>query len=493
MTRKRICRVLLAMLLVAALTTPALAGQGGHGKAKGNPFKDLEGNWAQWHIMKMVGAKIMAGLGNGSFDPGGLMNRAQVAVMFCRALGLEEQAEGDGPPWQATFGDEHDCPVWAKNHIRVCFMHRLMLGEMRGNGKFFNPMKPITRIEFVVLLVRSAGLDDEAAAYVDTPAELAAVRSEIAALFRDHKSIGDWALGYLKVALEEGWISGYLDGTFQPNKPVTRAEACKLLDGAEDWIGPNWKSRHTGVIAALGDDTITIRPEDADPGDDDETYDVAEDCVVKIDGEPAEFEDLELGWEVKLYVNDDGVVCIQADSGEEDDDDDEILELEGVITAVRVDEDEITFDPAEAEDEDPDDETTDYEVSADVVVKDAEGHTLDWDDEVEEALEGETVEIKLVGGIVVRIKVLHVEEEFEGLITAVNLTGRKVTFDPDEADGEDPDDDTTVYTVAGDAVIKDAEGDNIPWDDDVDEALEGEQVEIKLIDGVVVRIEVIED
>lgn len=411
MTRRRIGRVLLAIVLVAALAAPAMAmGMGNMGgKAKGRPFTDLEGCWAEWHIMKMVGAKIMNGLGNGEFDPNGLMNRAQVAVMFCRALGLEEQAEGDGPPWQATFGDEDKVPLWARNHVRVCFNARLMLGEMSGKGKIFNPMKPISRQEFVVLLVRAAGetYENLAKSYMDTPAELAELRAEIAAMFRDHQAIGLWALGYIKVALDEEWISGYTDRTFQPNKPVTRAEACKLLDSAEDLIGPSWTARHVGVIAALGTGTITIRHEDAEAGDPDGTFTVAEGCLVRIDGKAATFGQLQTGWEVKLYVNDSGVVCIQADSGAEDEDEDEDDEdeLTGVITEVNVTGKQITFNPDEAAGETTSDATTVYSVSDTVVVKNAADETVPWNDAVEGILEGAAVEIHLVEGVVVRIEV----------------------------------------------------------------------------------------
>ena len=45
--------------------------------------------------------------------------------------------------------------------------------------------------------------------------------------FRD--VIGHWAEKEIMFLAEKGWISGYLDGTYKPNKPVTRAQAAKII------------------------------------------------------------------------------------------------------------------------------------------------------------------------------------------------------------------------------------------------------------------------
>ena len=34
-----------------------------------------------------------------------------------------------------------------------------------------------------------------------------------------------WAAGYIKTAVQQGWISGYLDGSYKPNRTVTLEEA----------------------------------------------------------------------------------------------------------------------------------------------------------------------------------------------------------------------------------------------------------------------------
>lgn len=43
---------------------------------------------------------------------------------------------------------------------------------------------------------------------------------------------GHWAEEYIKYGIEQGYISGYEDGTFLPNKTVTRAEFSKMINSA---------------------------------------------------------------------------------------------------------------------------------------------------------------------------------------------------------------------------------------------------------------------
>ena len=42
---------------------------------------------------------------------------------------------------------------------------------------------------------------------------------------------GHWAESLIRQAIAEGWVKGYSDGTFRPDKPMTRAEAVALITG----------------------------------------------------------------------------------------------------------------------------------------------------------------------------------------------------------------------------------------------------------------------
>lgn len=73
----------------------------------------------------------------------------------------------------------------------------------------------VTRAQFAKMLVAASSYKDSAEGYG-------------ASLFRDLK--GDhWASGYVRVAIEQGWMSGYVNGTFRPDQAITLEEGCAAL------------------------------------------------------------------------------------------------------------------------------------------------------------------------------------------------------------------------------------------------------------------------
>ena len=411
-----------ALLLVVMLAAPAF-GQGQPGKGNSKSFRDVEGHWAEEQIGKMLAAGMFQGVSADSFDPNGQLTRAQIAVILTRAMGLEAQAEGDGPPWRAAFGDEGDLPGWARNHIRVCYNARLMLGEVRGDGKVFNPNKPLTRVELVVLLVRAAGLEAEAQAKSGD-------RAELAAMFTDHLSIPDWAVGYVLVALGQGWVAGYADGTFQPNKPVTRGESAALLERLEGVVGRYWTSRKEGTLVSVTATTITITPDNDDDEDppvlaDDETYTLADGVKVYIGRIAAVLGDLQPGWEVKLYIQNDEVVYIQADLERD--------KVEGVISAIDTATPSLTVTNDEVQ---PATETT-YVLADSVQI-----YICRQAAELADLRVGWEVKLYLIDGEAVYVQADPECNEVEGVITIIDTAGRHVTM------VRDADSVTVIYDVA---------------------------------------------
>ena len=76
-----------------------------------------------------------------------------------------------------------------------------------------------------------------------TRAEFAAIASRFEKLTEGSKSFTDvpdtyWAARYIDFAATRGWVAGYSDGTFKPEDPITRGEVaaatCRLLERSAD-------------------------------------------------------------------------------------------------------------------------------------------------------------------------------------------------------------------------------------------------------------------
>ena len=88
----------------------------------------------------------------------------------------------------------------------------ILTGDESGD---LNLNASVTRAEFVKMMTA-------ASAYKD------AVGGGSASLFTDVKS-GHWAGGYIQLAVEQGWVTGYVDGSFRPENTITLEEACAAL------------------------------------------------------------------------------------------------------------------------------------------------------------------------------------------------------------------------------------------------------------------------
>lgn len=103
----------------------------------------------------------------------------------------------------------------------------------------FRPDAPITRAEMAKIISLFAKLDKSESRF-----------SDIA---------GHWAEAYIRLAAGNGWIAGYPDGTFGPQRNITRAETATMINRVLDRV-PSEESH------LLSRGVMQIWP-DANPGD----------------------------------------------------------------------------------------------------------------------------------------------------------------------------------------------------------------------------------
>ena len=99
---------------------------------------------------------------------------------------------------------------WAEVPVRTLAGMHIVGGHRDGN---FRPDTVISRAEFVAMLTRALGLPENARA---------------AERFRDAATFS-WAAGAIGAAAEAGLVGGNADGTFSPERRITRAELAVIM------------------------------------------------------------------------------------------------------------------------------------------------------------------------------------------------------------------------------------------------------------------------
>lgn len=105
------------------------------------------------------------------------------------------------------FKDSHKTP-WAESSIKKMSALGYVGGFPDGS---FRPTAQISRAEFIAIMNKMNGFTEEA---------------DIS--FKDIK-VNHWAYGEIRRAVKAGYVSGFPDGTFQPNTPVTREQAAAII------------------------------------------------------------------------------------------------------------------------------------------------------------------------------------------------------------------------------------------------------------------------
>ena len=169
----------------------------------------------------------ISGYPDGTVRPDGKITRAEVSAIFARLT--ESSAPANYSP---KFSDvlAYD---WFCDSVMKLSNKDIIKGYPDGT---FKPNKSITRAEFAVI----------ASKYIKNPKTADETFSDV--------PMNHWAKDAIAMVKAEGWISGYTDGTFKPDAPITRAEAVSIVNRMFDRAADGEFVREHGFeITKFGD------------------------------------------------------------------------------------------------------------------------------------------------------------------------------------------------------------------------------------------------
>ena len=173
------------------------------------------------------------GYPDGTVQPNGQITRAEATTIFFRLLTDESRSAN----LTKTNGyTDVASDAWYNTAVSTMTKAGIVDGYPDGT---FRPDAPITRAEMAKIISLFAKLDKSESRF-----------SDIA---------GHWAEAYIRLAAGNGWIAGYPDGTFGPQRNITRAEIATMINRVLDRV-PSEESH------LLSRGVMQIWP-DANPGD----------------------------------------------------------------------------------------------------------------------------------------------------------------------------------------------------------------------------------
>lgn len=148
--------------------------------------------------------QYMIGYEDSTFEPEKDMTREEVAVMFSRLL-VNKPVKGQVYNYNFTDIERDRWSITA-----ISYMNELGIIKGYPDGTF-KPTNSISRAEFAAIATRFANLREENKTFSDVD--------------KDY-----WGYDMINRAATAGWIKGYPDGTFRPDRRIKRVEVISITN-----------------------------------------------------------------------------------------------------------------------------------------------------------------------------------------------------------------------------------------------------------------------
>ena len=147
------------------------------------------------------------GYPNGTVKPAGNITRAETAAILFRLMD-----DASRKTYYSTKSGFRDVASGSWYNTYVATLNNASVITDSSNG-YFRPNEAITRAELAAMLAKFSETTGAANYFNDVSAKY-------------------WAANAIAICAKLGWINGYPDGTFRPDKNVTRAELMAMINRA---------------------------------------------------------------------------------------------------------------------------------------------------------------------------------------------------------------------------------------------------------------------
>lgn len=184
-----------------------------------NKFPDVKSDfWAAAAIASAAESGFISGFPDGTFRPGQNLTKVQAIVSIVNGLKLS----GGNPNLLTVYRDRAQIPSYATNAVAVATQKLLIVNYPQSD--LLEPLRDITRAEVAVLiyqaLVASSKEKAIASAFLVSPDVDVPSFSDLT---------GHWAEPFIRGLASMNLTHGFADGKYQPDKPMTRAQYAALI------------------------------------------------------------------------------------------------------------------------------------------------------------------------------------------------------------------------------------------------------------------------
>lgn len=178
--------------------------------------------YAKWFLIVLPGVTVkkntpklntadhfayVQGYPDGTVKPAGNITRAETAAILFRLMD-----EGSRKTYYSTTSGFRDVASSSWYNTYVATLNNAGVITDSSNG-YFRPNEAITRAELAAMLAKFSETTSAANYFNDVSAKY-------------------WAANAIAICAKLGWITGYPDGTFRPDRNVTRAELMAMINRA---------------------------------------------------------------------------------------------------------------------------------------------------------------------------------------------------------------------------------------------------------------------